>query len=233
MWRRRLYTMKWWCQYDYDCAYAYRVLPSRYVSIRNAVDGPEASDVGDINAMFDAAKQLLTCLSVLGSSSGDGTNGCTNALVSLQRLFASFNVYRISVMRGRDAASTIDSATPTDVSSSNQSSNDAPIIAHATLQALTAALEPPSAALLATRSMLQKAIKSFTTLKNQLLRPPSSPSHPSRSSHAAEKRSSSVAEAARLQVVAGSLWLICSVLICCGVIVFDLFRSNLLRVLCG
>jgi hypothetical protein len=76
--------------------------------------------------------------------------------------------------------------------------SDVPANAHATLFALRAALQPPSAAAIALRNILQKSVKLLKQLKKEYLRPPASPS---RHSHVkSEARGSSVAYAVKTQV---------------------------------
>jgi hypothetical protein len=97
-----------------------------------------------------------------------------------------------------------------DVGCFNDELSEVPAIAHATLLALRAALQPSSAALLALRTILQKSVKSLKQMKKQYLRPPASPSRssrvvaeasPPRSSRVvAEARGSSVAHAVKTQV---------------------------------
>jgi hypothetical protein len=181
------------------------VFSYRHVSLRSASNGSQACADGDIEAMFSAAKELLMCLIVCdGSSSGGIDVSCRRALLSLHRLFTSYNVYRVTALQGSACASSsspsVPAAASAALSSSCDSIADVPVLAHAMFQALNTALQPASAACLATRALLQKAIKSFTLLKSQSLRPPSSPPQPLRSSLAALKRSSSVAEAVRVQV---------------------------------
>jgi hypothetical protein len=75
-------------------------------------------------------------------------------------------------------------------------------LAHATLQALHTVLDPPHAAALSARTLLQKAVKAFTSLKRERMRPSALSSQAPRRCHSADKRSSSVAEAIQLQVFA-------------------------------
>jgi len=148
--------------------------------------------------VFAAARDVLLYISSSSCSN-------SNALLSIQRLFTAFNTRRVALLQ--NSAKTLasigcDSVAHASASAAvgcfNEELSDVPAVAHATLLALRAALQPPSAAALALRTILQKSVKSLKQMKKQYLRPPASPS---RSSHAvAEARGSSVAHAVKTQV---------------------------------
>jgi hypothetical protein len=166
--------------------------------------------------MFQTAKYVLLYahrfnLNGAGSgSSSSSSSSSSSALVNLDRLFSAFTAQRLLAV-GSAGASTVsgrcipsDAAAAAAAADSNSfagcSDADVPSLALAMHHALLTALEPPAAAALAVRSLLQKSVKVFTSLKKDCLGRRSLSPQALQNSRAMDKSGGGVQEAKYLQV---------------------------------
>jgi hypothetical protein len=143
------------------------------------VEGQAASETtvygygeGELVKLFECAKDLLLMMhSIDGSSSSSSSS--SSSLLSFNRLFSAFaasaaSPHHESPQNASAAAATAAAAAAADANYDVFS--DTLSLAHATHHALLAALQPPAAAAIASRSMLLAAIKTFSSLRSRLLR---------------------------------------------------------------
>jgi hypothetical protein len=156
--------------------------------------------VGDTEGMFEAARCLFASLSSSSSSSSSKGGDLEAAVQNLNRLFTAFSIHRVSALRHLPVEHSNNNASAAAAAAAADSTHVL-ALAHATLQALNTVLDPPHTAALSVRTLLQKAVKAFKSLKRELMRPSAISPQPPRRSRSAETRSSSVAEAMQLQVL--------------------------------
>ena len=118
----------------------------------------------DLVRLFECAKELLLCIR---SSSG---------LLDLNRLFSAFacQVHSTSAASGHHQSPPLATAAAAAAAAAAYANydvfSDTLSLAHATHHALLAALQPPAAAAIASRCILQAAIKTLASLRSRLLR---------------------------------------------------------------
>jgi hypothetical protein len=137
------------------------------------VEGKAASEatvygVGELVKLFECAKDLLLLMhSIVGGGSS------SSSLLSFNRLFSAFAASAASPhheSHQNATAATAAAAAAAAADANYDVFSDTLSLAHATHHALLAALQPPAAAAIASRSMLLAAIKTFSSLRSRLLR---------------------------------------------------------------